>query len=97
MTTIREGGQQGHPSREILIKSDEIPQRPNRLLKKSEKQIPRGLKPARDDKNKGPVRRTQRCAPSKPSAFEFSAASEAANDFEELTDGLKAVPFNNQT
>src|ERR1039458_6324934 len=24
----------------------------NRLLKKSEKQIPRGLKPARDDKNK---------------------------------------------
>jgi len=23
----------------------------NRLLKKSEKQIPRGLKPARDDKN----------------------------------------------
>jgi hypothetical protein len=25
----------------------------NRLLKKSEKQIPRGLKPPRDDKNKG--------------------------------------------
>jgi len=23
----------------------------NRLLKKSEKQVPRGLKPARDDKN----------------------------------------------
>jgi hypothetical protein len=31
---------------------DELPQRLKRLLKKSKKQIPRGLKSARDDKNK---------------------------------------------
>jgi hypothetical protein len=29
------------------------PHWPKRLLKKAEKQIPRGLKPARNDKNKG--------------------------------------------
>jgi hypothetical protein len=29
-----------------------------RLLKKSKKQIPRGLKPARNDKNKGVMRRS---------------------------------------
>ena len=33
--------------------------------KKSEKQIPRGLKPARDDKNKGLLRHSLSCALSK--------------------------------
>jgi hypothetical protein len=33
----------------------EIPRGLNRLLKKSEKQIPHRLKPVRDDKNKGPA------------------------------------------
>jgi len=36
-----------------LAGETEIPQRLKRLPKKSEEQIPRGLKSARDDKNKG--------------------------------------------
>jgi len=39
-----------------------FPRRLKRLLKKSEKQIPRGLKPTRNDKKKGLVRRTLRQA-----------------------------------
>jgi hypothetical protein len=41
-----------HPKKRFLCR------RMKRLLNKSEKQIPRGLKPPRDDKNKGLVRRS---------------------------------------
>jgi hypothetical protein len=35
-----------------MHEEQQIPHRLNRLLKKSKKQIPRGLKPTRDDKHK---------------------------------------------
>jgi hypothetical protein len=37
----------------VVFALEKLPQGLNRLLKKSKKQIPRGLKPPRDDKNKG--------------------------------------------
>ena len=37
----------------------EFPRWLNSLLKKSEQQIPRGLKPARNDKNKAPIGTTK--------------------------------------
>jgi hypothetical protein len=44
---------QDHAGAEAQVFVGPTAARLKKLLKKSEKQIPRGLKPARDDKNKG--------------------------------------------
>jgi len=60
-----------------MLRKDGFRQGLKRVLKQSKMQIPRGLKPARNDKNKGLVRRLKP-RPSKAVAeVSFSAACKA--------------------